>query len=149
MDFRSDRIVSIMDIPGFEIRSGHPPIALSMTPTSESLPIEPLFVDDTLLVVDKPSGLLAVPGRGADKQDCLSARVQARYPGALIVHRLDMATSGLMVMARSQVFWVKGLSTRWFWYSMMLEAFTSKTGSCRTTSGLPSSTGHSGADLSL
>jgi len=101
MDFRSDRIVSIMDIPGFEIRSGHPPIALSMTPTSESLPIEPLFVDDTLLVVDKPSGLLAVPGRGADKQDCLSARVQARYPGALIVHRLDMATSGLMVMARS------------------------------------------------
>jgi tRNA pseudouridine32 synthase/23S rRNA pseudouridine746 synthase len=59
------------------------------------------FCDDTLLVVDKPSGLLAVPGRGVDKQDCLSARVQARYPDALIVHRLDMATSGLMVMARS------------------------------------------------
>jgi tRNA pseudouridine32 synthase/23S rRNA pseudouridine746 synthase len=59
------------------------------------------FSDDTLLVVDKPSGLLAVPGRGVDKQDCLSARVQARYPDALIVHRLDMATSGLMVMARS------------------------------------------------
>jgi tRNA pseudouridine32 synthase/23S rRNA pseudouridine746 synthase len=62
--------------------------------------IEVLYIDDTLLVVDKPSGLLAVPGRGADKQDCLSARVQARYPDALIVHRLDMATSGLMVMAR-------------------------------------------------
>jgi tRNA pseudouridine32 synthase/23S rRNA pseudouridine746 synthase len=62
--------------------------------------IEPLYVDDTLLVVDKPSGLLAVPGRGADKQDCLSARAQARYPDALIVHRLDMATSGLMVLAR-------------------------------------------------
>lgn len=62
--------------------------------------IEPLYVDDALLVVDKPSGLLAVPGRGADKQDCLAARVQARYPDALIVHRLDMATSGLMVMAR-------------------------------------------------
>lgn len=62
--------------------------------------IEPLYVDDALLVVDKPGGLLAVPGRGADKQDCLSARVQARYPDALIVHRLDMATSGLMVMAR-------------------------------------------------
>ncbi len=62
--------------------------------------IEPLYVDDALLVVDKPSGLLAVPGRGADKQDCLSARVQIRYPDALIVHRLDMATSGLMVMAR-------------------------------------------------
>lgn len=62
--------------------------------------IEPLYVDDTLLVVEKPSGLLAVPGRGDDKQDCLSARVQARYPDALIVHRLDMATSGLMVLAR-------------------------------------------------
>ena len=60
----------------------------------------PLYADDTLLVFDKPSGLLAVPGRGADKQDCLAARVQARYPDALIVHRLDMATSGLMVMAR-------------------------------------------------
>jgi len=59
-----------------------------------------LYADDTLLVFDKPSGLLAVPGRGADKQDCLSARVQARYPDALVVHRLDMATSGLMVMAR-------------------------------------------------
>ncbi len=63
--------------------------------------IERLYVDDTLLVIDKPSGLLAVPGRGADKQDCLAARVQARYPEALVVHRLDMATSGLMVMARN------------------------------------------------
>src|SRR5574340_1239460 len=59
-----------------------------------------LYLDDALLVVDKPSGLLAVPGRGADKQDCLAARVHARYPDALVVHRLDMATSGLMVMAR-------------------------------------------------
>lgn len=57
-------------------------------------------VDDALLVAEKPSGLLAVPGRGADKQDCLAARVQARYPDALVVHRLDMATSGLMLMAR-------------------------------------------------
>lgn len=62
-----------------------------------------VYADDTLLVVDKPSGLLAVPGRGADKQDCLAARVQARYPDALIVHRLDMATSGLMVMVRGPV----------------------------------------------
>ena len=71
-----------------------------MTPYPGSVAIEPLYADDTLLVFDKPSGLLAVPGRGVDKQDCLSARVQARYPDALIVHRLDMATSGLMVMAR-------------------------------------------------
>jgi tRNA pseudouridine32 synthase / 23S rRNA pseudouridine746 synthase len=62
--------------------------------------IELLYVDASVLVLDKLSGLLAVPGRGVDKQDCLSARVQIRYPDALIVHRLDMATSGLMVMAR-------------------------------------------------
>lgn len=59
-----------------------------------------LYADDSLLVLDKPAGLLAVPGRGADKQDCLSARVQARFPDARVVHRLDMATSGLMLMAR-------------------------------------------------
>ena len=53
-----------------------------------------------LLVLDKPSGLLCVPGRGADKQDCLSARAQQRWPDALVVHRLDMATSGLVLMAR-------------------------------------------------
>lgn len=56
--------------------------------------------DNFLLVADKPPGLLAVPGRGADKQDCLASRVQARFSDALIVHRLDMATSGLMVFAR-------------------------------------------------
>jgi tRNA pseudouridine32 synthase/23S rRNA pseudouridine746 synthase len=71
-----------------------------MTSNPACFAIDPLYVDDTLLVFDKPSGLLAVPGRGPDKQDCLAARIQARYPDALIVHRLDMATSGLMVMAR-------------------------------------------------
>ena len=59
-----------------------------------------LHEDETLLVLDKPSGLLSVPGRGEDKQDCLSARAQAQFPDALIVHRLDMATSGLMILAR-------------------------------------------------
>ncbi len=59
-----------------------------------------LYVDEALLVLDKPAGLLCVPGRGADKQDCLSARAQAMHPDALIVHRLDMATSGLVLMAR-------------------------------------------------
>lgn len=57
-------------------------------------------MDSALLVLEKPAGLLSVPGRGADKQDCLSARVQQQYPDARIVHRLDMATSGLMLMAR-------------------------------------------------
>lgn len=62
---------------------------------------EIVFADATLVVANKPAGLLAVPGRGADKQDCLAARVQALYADALIVHRLDMATSGLLVLARS------------------------------------------------
>jgi len=60
-----------------------------------------VYQDDQLLVLDKPSGLLAVPGRGPDLQDCLSARVQAVWPSALVVHRLDRDTSGLMVMALS------------------------------------------------
>ncbi|NMM80753.1 RNA pseudouridine synthase [Acidovorax sp. SRB_14] len=60
-----------------------------------------LHADDALLVLAKPAGLLCVPGRGADKQDCLSARAQQHWPGALVVHRLDMATSGLVLMARS------------------------------------------------
>ncbi len=61
-----------------------------------------LHADEHLLVLNKPSGLLSVPGRGPDKQDCLSHRAQAHWPDALIVHRLDMATSGLMLMARSK-----------------------------------------------
>ena len=61
---------------------------------------ELIYQDDALLVADKPAGLLAVPGRGPDKQDCLSARIQAAFADALIVHRLDMATSGLVLMAR-------------------------------------------------
>lgn len=60
----------------------------------------PLHVDERLIVIDKPAGLLSVPGRGADKQDCAIHRVQQHYPDALIVHRLDMATSGLLLLAR-------------------------------------------------
>ncbi|MDP2761840.1 MAG: RluA family pseudouridine synthase [Sideroxyarcus sp.] len=61
-----------------------------------------LFQDEHLLIVHKPAGLLAVPGRGENKQDCLSARLQRVFPDALVVHRLDMATSGLMVFARGE-----------------------------------------------
>jgi len=64
---------------------------------STALPL--LYVDEGILVLDKAAGLLAVSGRGPEKQDCLSSRVQAVYPDALVVHRLDMSTSGLMVMA--------------------------------------------------
>ena len=59
-----------------------------------------LYLSEQLVIVDKPSGLLSVPGRGEGKEDCLSRRVQAEYPDALIVHRLDMGTSGIVVMAR-------------------------------------------------
>lgn len=59
-----------------------------------------LFVNEQLLLVNKPSGLLSVPGRGEDKQDCAIHRAQAQFADALIVHRLDMATSGLLLMAR-------------------------------------------------
>jgi tRNA pseudouridine32 synthase / 23S rRNA pseudouridine746 synthase len=62
--------------------------------------VEVLHADDALLVLNKPAGLLSVPGRGPENADCLSARAQALYPDALIVHRLDMGTSGLLVMAR-------------------------------------------------
>ena len=59
-----------------------------------------IYADSDILVVNRAPGLLSVPGRGADKQDCLIHRVQAVYPDALAVHRLDMATSGLLLLAR-------------------------------------------------
>lgn len=69
-------------------------------------PAEPLTVyeDDHLLVVNKPSGLLTVPGRSASLQDCAVSRLRARYPdatGPLVVHRLDLDTSGLLLVAKS------------------------------------------------
>lgn len=57
-----------------------------------------VHADDRLVVIDKPAGLLSVPGR--TEPDCASTRVQASYPDALIVHRLDQATSGLLLFAR-------------------------------------------------
>ncbi|GAA0784708.1 RluA family pseudouridine synthase [Marinobacterium sediminicola] len=60
-----------------------------------------IYSDDSIVVVSKPAGLLSVPGRGEDKQDCLWRRVQQRFPTARIVHRLDQATSGLLILALS------------------------------------------------
>ena len=65
--------------------------------------IEVVYADAQLLILNKPAGLLSVPGKGEGKRDCLSARVQTLFPDALIVHRLDMATSGLMLMGRGAV----------------------------------------------
>lgn len=58
-----------------------------------------LFVDPFLVVCDKGSGLLSVPGIGPEKADCLVARLQSRHAGARIVHRLDRDTSGVIVLA--------------------------------------------------
>lgn len=59
-----------------------------------------VYVDASLIVLNKPAGLLSVPGRGPEKADSLMSRAQACFADALIVHRLDMGTSGLMVLAR-------------------------------------------------
>ena len=61
------------------------------------------YIDDALLVAEKPAGLLSVPGRSEENQDCVVARLQALYPDALTVHRLDQVTSGLLLHARGKV----------------------------------------------
>lgn len=58
-----------------------------------------LYEDEHLLAVSKPAWLLSVPGRGEDKRDSVAYRVQQKYPEARTVHRLDWATSGVMIMA--------------------------------------------------
>ncbi|NIZ12951.1 RluA family pseudouridine synthase [Phaeobacter sp. HF9A] len=74
-----------------------------MTVSSEycppSDPLDILHHDAQLLVVNKPAGLLSVPGKGAHLADCLISRIQAAFPEALLVHRLDRDTSGVMVFA--------------------------------------------------
>ena len=75
--------------------------------TNEILPppmgdIEYVYNDEQIIIVDKPANMLSVPGRTPDKQDCLIHRVQKLFPEARIVHRLDFATSGLMVIAQNR-----------------------------------------------
>lgn len=82
--------------------------AVSIAGPSQGLPYIPppkaplaiIHLDEAMIVLDKPAGLLSVPGRGEGKDDCLIHRAQAEFPEALIVHRLDMGTSGLLVLAR-------------------------------------------------
>ena len=65
-------------------------------------PQDPLVIlhsDHQVVLVDKPSGLLSVPGKGEDLADCLIARLQRVFPDALLVHRLDRDTSGVMIFA--------------------------------------------------
>lgn len=61
-----------------------------------------VHADAALVVLDKPAGLLAVPGLGPERQDCLWRRALALFPDLLIVHRLDMATSGLIAFGRGK-----------------------------------------------
>ncbi len=65
-------------------------------------PLEILHHDHELLLVDKPAGLLSVPGKGEHLSDCLLARIQSVFPDALLVHRLDRDTSGVMVFAMTR-----------------------------------------------
>jgi tRNA pseudouridine32 synthase/23S rRNA pseudouridine746 synthase len=61
--------------------------------------VDIIYSDSSFVIANKPWDVLSVPGRGEDKQDCLWRRVQAEFPTARVVHRLDYATSGLMVLA--------------------------------------------------
>ena len=71
------------------------PMSADYNPPNDPLVV--LHEDHEILVVDKPSGLLSVPGRGEHLADCLITRVQAAFPTALLVHRLDRDTSGVMI----------------------------------------------------
>lgn len=66
----------------------------------QDVALDIVHLDEHLIVIDKPAGLLSVPGRGDGREDCAVSRVRLRHPEALIVHRLDMATSGLLAFAR-------------------------------------------------
>lgn len=74
---------------------------MSETYDPPKTPLDVLHEDASLIVVNKPSGLLSVPGRGEHLADCLLNRVQAAFPQALLVHRLDRDTSGVMVFAQT------------------------------------------------
>lgn len=65
-------------------------------------PVRLMHVDDDILVACKPAGLLSVPGRGEDRTDCLIERLRQTFSSALLVHRLDLDTSGLIVLALNQ-----------------------------------------------
>jgi tRNA pseudouridine32 synthase / 23S rRNA pseudouridine746 synthase len=62
-------------------------------------PLEVLHLDHEVIVLNKPAGLLSVPGKGEELADCLLTRVQVAFPDALLVHRLDRDTSGVMIFA--------------------------------------------------
>lgn len=74
---------------------------MSETYDPPQTPLDLVHEDAQLIVVNKPAGLLSVPGKGEHLADCLLTRVQAAFPQALLVHRLDRDTSGIMVFAQT------------------------------------------------
>jgi tRNA pseudouridine32 synthase/23S rRNA pseudouridine746 synthase len=80
-----------------------PDASANLDPSQSPQSIRLLHSDGQVLILDKPSGLLSVPAKPPGPADCLEARVRAAYPEALLVHRLDRDTSGLMVFARTKL----------------------------------------------
>jgi tRNA pseudouridine32 synthase/23S rRNA pseudouridine746 synthase len=72
-----------------------------MTPSLPTPSVPLVYQDDALLIANKPSGLLTVPGRGPEKQDCLINRLLVSHPNSRIVHRLDQPTSGIVIVPQS------------------------------------------------
>ena len=78
---------------------------ISFSQIKDIMDLDIIYADTDIVVVNKPGGLLSVPGRGPDKQDCVATRVKEMFPECIeqpAVHRLDMYTSGLLVLALSQ-----------------------------------------------
>lgn len=79
------------------MHSGSPLDSFKYNPPKEPF-LDILFHDEHIMVVNKPSGLLSVPGRLAENHDSIISRIQTMHPDAMAVHRLDMDTSGIMVV---------------------------------------------------
>ncbi len=79
-----------------------PPLMETFVYNPPNDPLQIVHQDAHILAIDKPSGLLSVPGKAVEHRDCVEDRVRAQFPDALLVHRLDMDTSGLMIFARNK-----------------------------------------------
>ena len=90
----------------FEHKSFHTPCDSRCKPILPAIiGLDIVYLDDQIVVVNKPSGMLSIEGKGEDKQDCIASRVRGLYPACIqqpCIHRLDQATSGLMVLGLTQ-----------------------------------------------
>lgn len=88
---------------------------LEYTPPTDPW-IDIVYEDDQILAVNKPSGLLSVPGRLPEHHDSMWSRLAEQYPEIQVVHRLDMSTSGLMVLAKNK--YAEGALKKQFQYRL-------------------------------